>query len=213
LASYGSNTITTTGDISVGNISGNSVTFSGTLSASGNSSVSGFLVQGNVGTGISANGTTQATARVLTNQINVISSSTAGANAVQLPSPSAGTIVYITNGGLTSIRVFPASGGQTNGGSGGTGGGGAGGPYTGGSATAGTANTGGGGGGGAYNASFGGNNQPGAAGGSGVVIIAYPSSSAGLVSIGAGLTYTVDTSTRSGYRVYRFTAGTGTISW
>jgi hypothetical protein len=27
------------------------------------------------------------------------------------------------------------------------------------------------------------------------------------------LTYTVDTSTRSGYRVYRFTAGTGTIQW
>jgi hypothetical protein len=27
------------------------------------------------------------------------------------------------------------------------------------------------------------------------------------------LTYTVDTSTRSGYRVYTFTAGTGTISW
>jgi hypothetical protein len=27
------------------------------------------------------------------------------------------------------------------------------------------------------------------------------------------LTYTVDTSTRAGYRVYTFTAGTGTISW
>jgi hypothetical protein len=27
------------------------------------------------------------------------------------------------------------------------------------------------------------------------------------------LTYTVDTTTRAGYRVYRFTAGTGTISW
>jgi hypothetical protein len=27
------------------------------------------------------------------------------------------------------------------------------------------------------------------------------------------LTYTIDTSTRSGYRVYSFTAGTGTISW
>jgi hypothetical protein len=27
------------------------------------------------------------------------------------------------------------------------------------------------------------------------------------------LTYTVDTTTRSGYRVYRFTAGTGTIQW
>jgi hypothetical protein len=27
------------------------------------------------------------------------------------------------------------------------------------------------------------------------------------------LTYTVDTTTRPGYRVYRFTAGTGTINW
>jgi hypothetical protein len=46
-----------------------------------------------------------------------------------------------------------------------------------------------------------------------VVIIAYPSSQAALSSIGGGLTYTVDTTTRSGYRVYRFTAGTGTIQW
>jgi hypothetical protein len=34
-----------------------------------------------------------------------------------------------------------------------------------------------------------------------------------LASIGVGLTYTVDTSTRAGYRIYRFTAGTGTITW
>jgi hypothetical protein len=27
------------------------------------------------------------------------------------------------------------------------------------------------------------------------------------------LTYTVDTSTRSGYRVYKFTAGSGPIQW
>jgi hypothetical protein len=45
------------------------------------------------------------------------------------------------------------------------------------------------------------------------VIIAYPSTDAALASIGGGLTYTVDTTTRAGYRVYRFTAGTGTISW
>jgi hypothetical protein len=32
-----------------------------------------------------------------------------------------------------------------------------------------------------------------------------------LSSINAGLTY--DQPTRSGYRVYRFTAGTGPISW
>jgi len=51
----------------------------------------------------------------------------------------------------------------------------------------------------------------GANGGSGVVIIAYPNTYPALASIGAGLTYTQPT--RSGYRVYRFTQGTGTISW
>jgi len=53
----------------------------------------------------------------------------------------------------------------------------------------------------------------GGSGGSGVVIIAYPSTSPALSSISAGLTYTVSTSSRTGYRVYVFTAGTGTISW
>jgi hypothetical protein len=70
---------------------------------------------------------------------------------------------------------------------------------------------GGGGGGGAYNATFSGDNQPGASGGSGVVIIAYPNTFLPLSSISGGLSY--DQPSRSGYRVYRFTQGTGTISW
>jgi hypothetical protein len=45
------------------------------------------------------------------------------------------------------------------------------------------------------------------------VIIAYPSTSPAITTIGGGLTYTVSTVSRSGYRVYTFTAGTGTISW
>jgi hypothetical protein len=66
----------------------------------------------------------------------------------------------------------------------------------------------GGGGGGCWN-----DNNPGS-GGSGVVIIAYPSSYINLTSISGGLTYTLDNGvTRSGYKVYKFTAGTGTISW
>jgi hypothetical protein len=64
--------------------------------------------------------------------------------------------------------------------------------------TAGTANTGGGGG------SI-------AAGGSGIVIIAYLNSYNDIQSIGAGLTYTLDTTSRAGYKVYKFTAGTGSI--
>jgi hypothetical protein len=51
------------------------------------------------------------------------------------------------------------------------------------------------------------------AGGSGVVVIAYPVSNLPISSISAGLTYTYDTTTRAGYRVYRFTAGTGTITF
>lgn len=60
----------------------------------------------------------------------------------------------------------------------------------------GAANTGGGGG-------------SGGAGGSGVIVLAYPDTFKPL-TIGNGLTY--DQPTRSGYRVYRFTGGTGTIT-
>jgi hypothetical protein len=44
------------------------------------------------------------------------------------------------------------------------------------------------------------------------VIIAYSNVYPNLTSIDAGLTYTLDTTTRSGYKVYKFTAGTGTIT-
>jgi hypothetical protein len=50
----------------------------------------------------------------------------------------------------------------------------------------------------------------GGAGGSGVVIISYPNTYADLSSISGGLTYTRTTPT--GYKVYTFTAGTGTVS-
>jgi hypothetical protein len=66
---------------------------------------------------------------------------------------------------------------------------------------AGTANTGGGGGGSRYY-------WRGGNGGNGVVIIAYPDTYPALIP-SVGLTF--DQPTRSGYRVYRFTAGTGTI--
>ena len=78
------------------------------------------------------------------------------------------------------------------------GGGGAGG-------SAGTANTGGGGGGGGSPATTG------ATGGSGVVVIAYLNTFPAPTSISGGLTY--DQPSRSGYRVYRFTAGTGTVTF
>lgn len=68
---------------------------------------------------------------------------------------------------------------------------------------AGAANTGAG-------AGSGGNN--GKSGGTGVVIFAYPTTSPALTTIPGTLTYTVDTTTRSGFRVYKFTAGSGTVT-
>ena len=51
------------------------------------------------------------------------------------------------------------------------------------------------------------------AGGSGLCVIAYPTSYPAITSIDAGLTYSVSTVARAGYRVYTFTAGTGTVSF
>jgi hypothetical protein len=53
-----------------------------------------------------------------------------------------------------------------------------------------------------------------------VVILAYLNTFSDLVSVSVGLTCngntgntTPDTTSRSGYKVYTFTAGTGNISW
>jgi hypothetical protein len=48
-------------------------------------------------------------------------------------------------------------------------------------------------------------------GSDGVVIVAYPNTYPSLTVPGT-LTYTLDTTTRPGYKVYRFTAGSGTVS-
>jgi len=103
-----------------------------------------------------------------------------------------GTYTFYAGGG----------GGQLNGGtagSGGTGGGGSGNGQNNGGG-----NLGGGGGGNGSGGTAG-------AGGSGVVIIAYPDTYNAISSISGGLAY--DQPSRAGYRVYRFYAGTGTISW
>jgi hypothetical protein len=113
------------------------------------------------------------------------------------PSGMTGTMItYAGGGGGASNTVNPA---------GGAGGGGAGGCNGGTAAQPGTTNLGGGGGGGANPDKTGGN------GGSGVVILAYPNTYTAPVTITGSLVY--DQPTRSGYRVYRFTSGTGTITW
>jgi hypothetical protein len=66
----------------------------------------------------------------------------------------------------------------------------------------------GGGGGGAER----GGNDTGGNGGSGIVILAYPSEYPD-ITISSGLTYTRDTAGRTGFKVYSFTAGTGTVKF
>ena len=146
------------------------------------------------------------------------SGSRGNGGAGSVSSITGSSITYAGGGGGADNRTD--GGGQGTGsqpwGTGGAGGGGDGGgtESTGtgdsrsGVGTNGTDGLGGGGGGGAYAAP---NGRLGGNGGSGVVIIAYPSIYPELSSIGVGLTY--NQPTRSGFRVYRFTAGTGSITF
>ena len=121
-----------------------------------------------------------------------------GAGGVGLSSSITGSSIFRGGGGGGGAEQ-PGSSGA---GAGGNGGGGAGGLYQA-TATSGASNTGGGGGGAGYPGTTSG------AGGSGVVIIAYPDTFAAITTIPGTLTY--DQPTRAGYRVYRFTAGSGTV--
>ena len=136
----------------------------------------------------------------------------AGGNALSAIGAAGG------NGSSSSITgtatTYAGGGGggsfRAGGGAGGSGGGGNAGGSAGAAGADGTANTGGGGGGGCSQTgpTINGN---GGSGGTGVVVIAYPDTYPAPTSISGGLTY--NQPTRSGYRVYRFTAGTGTITF
>jgi hypothetical protein len=109
-------------------------------------------------------------------------------------------------GGHEPINSSLANNGQGIGGSGVGGNGG----FPSGSDAAGTQGADGTGSGGGGTWSNGGNSFDAARGGHGVVIVAYPNIYPALTIPG---TLTYDQPTRSGYRVYRFTAGTGTVTF
>ena len=125
----------------------------------------------------------------------------AGAGGPGLSNSITGTAVIYAAGGGGAI----GSGSGSTGGAGGSNGvGGFGGSNNNTAAGNGAANTGSGGGGKMGSGSTGGN------GSAGVVVIAYPDTLPALTTIPGTLTY--DQPTRAGYRVYRFTAGTGTVT-
>ena len=110
-------------------------------------------------------------------------------------------------GGHEPINYSLANNGQGIGGSGVGGNGGF--PST--SDAAGSQGVDGTGSGGGGTWSNGGGSYDGARGGNGVVIIAYPNTFPAITTIPGTLAY--DQPTRTGYRVYRFTAGSGTITF
>jgi hypothetical protein len=67
-----------------------------------------------VGTAISAAGTTQGTATTLTNTLNGISTVASGAGVV-LWTGTAGDCQIVYNGGANAVKVYPPSGAKING--------------------------------------------------------------------------------------------------
>jgi hypothetical protein len=167
---------------------------------SGGSGISGQGNSGGGGTPYSGDPSLQSGAGGGAGAVGQAASPTASANGGDgLSSSITGSSVTRAGGGGGSTFNRPA------GGLGGAGGGGNGGKWPG-VGDSGTVNTGGGGGGLNSPSSAGGG------GGSGIVILAHSNAYTNAV-VSAGLTYTVNTTSRPGFLVYSFTAGTGTVSW
>ena len=188
---YGSTTITATGGAA--GVSGSSNGATGSSGSGGRSEGSTTVYTGGAGSD-GGNGGSSVSANT------TYSSEGGGGGAGGSASGwNSGNGVASSITGVSTYYAGGGAGGQYS--SGGTAG--AGGTARG---SSGAANTGAGAGAGG---NFGGGDK---LGGSGVVIYAYPSTAPALTTIPGTLTYTVDTSTRAGYRVYKFTAGSGTVT-
>lgn len=83
------------------------------LFGSGLNTLSVAAIVQDVGTAISAAGTTQGTATALTNAVNGVSSVAAGAGVV-LYAGSAGDSQIVYNSGANAVKVYPPSGSSIN---------------------------------------------------------------------------------------------------
>ena len=208
--------------------SGSPTTFAGGTGVSGQGHAGGYYIDAvattgsqYVGAGGGGAGSAGAWANVTS---NAVYSSTERKGGDGLANSITGTSIIYAGGGGGGANswnggALTTAGAQVS--NGGTGGGGAGWTFTqspgntsGASidryntATNGTNGLGGGGGGVGWSGP-GGKHRAGN-GGSGVVVIAYPNTYPAITTIPGTLTY--DQPTRAGYRVYRFTAGSGTIT-
>jgi len=110
---------TTTGALRVaGGVGiGENLNVGGNISVTGNLSsdvMSANLVTQSVGAGISGYGITQADATLLVKQLNIVTTSNAGANGVSLPTPVVGSSIKVVNTSADNLNVFPADSGSIN---------------------------------------------------------------------------------------------------
>lgn len=84
------------------------------LFGSGLNTLSVTAMVQDVGTGIAASGTTQATATSLTNATNVLSTVSAGSGCVLLSTAGVGDEQLVFNGGLNAVKIYPPSGMKIN---------------------------------------------------------------------------------------------------
>jgi hypothetical protein len=104
-------TLNASGNANVGNIGAAAGVFTGNVSAA-NVTVTGYHLR-SVGTGISANGTTQAQATAITKEMNIVST-VLTTQGVVLPTAIAGMVITITNTSANSLLVYPAVNGIIN---------------------------------------------------------------------------------------------------
>ena len=84
------------------------------LFASGLNTLSVAAIVLDVGTSLSAAGTSQGTATALTNTLNGITTAAAGSGVI-LYAGSAGDCQIVYNGGANAVTVYPPSGAKING--------------------------------------------------------------------------------------------------
>ena len=188
---YGSTTITATGGAA--GVSGSSNGATGSSGSGGRSEGSSTVYSGGTGSDGGNGG-----ASVSPNTTYASEGAGGGAGGAASGWNSGNGIASSITGTSTYYAGGGAGGQYSNAGTAGLGGTGR--------STSGAANSGAGAGAGG---NFGGGDK---LGGSGVVIYAYPSTAPALTTIPGTLTYSVSTSSRTGYRVYTFTAGTGTVT-
>ena len=83
------------------------------IAVNGNLTSSKYSI-GSVSTGISAAGTTQATATLITTDTNIVTIASSGTTAIKLPVSIPGMKIYIKNTSAVALSIFPNTGANIN---------------------------------------------------------------------------------------------------